>query len=132
MSDPTDDPDREKTILVVEDDSLVRMSVSHFLQRAGYRVIQADSVAGGRAALAQHAEHIDLALLDVVLPGPEPAAALREDLAALTDVPLVFMSAHPRETLLESGQLPSGAESLHKPFGSADLLALVARVLGTR
>jgi CheY-like chemotaxis protein len=111
------------TILVVEDQRVIRELVEQTLSEAGYRVF---SAAGPREAMAiaeQQSTAIDLLLTDVVMPqmrGPELAARLR---VQRPDLPVVFMSGYTGESLENAGV--DAGELLEKPFGTDALLARV-------
>ena len=62
------------TILVVDDEPLIRWSLSERLKSEGYAVLEADT---GRSALEKLAEGVDLVLLDYRLPDTDGVAVLR-------------------------------------------------------
>jgi CheY-like chemotaxis protein len=66
------------TILVVEDDDSVRTIIDRTLSKAGYRVLLATCAAEGLEQLEHCAEHIDLVLSDIVMPGEIDGAQLAE------------------------------------------------------
>ncbi len=108
------------TILVTDDNLAVRRVTVRGLQRAGYVVLEAG---GGEEALSVVAQTgpIDLAVLDVVMPGmtgPELAAKLREKSPKL---PVVYISGYPGGSL----EHESDAHFLAKPFSPVALLELV-------
>jgi CheY-like chemotaxis protein len=115
-----------KSVLVVDDEPVLRAVVRDVLEEEGYAVVEA---ADGREVLALVArDRPDLVLMDVMMPGSdgrEAYRALRErpDLPA---VPVVMMSAavHPR------GLDPTIAAFLPKPFALDHLLATVVRLIG--
>jgi len=111
------------TILVVEDQRVIRELVEQTLAEAGYRVLSAAGASEAIVIAEQQLASISLLLTDVVMPqmrGPDLAARLR---AQRPDLPVVFMSGYTGESLENVGV--DAAELLEKPF-SAD--ALIARV----
>ncbi|HEX9109526.1 MAG TPA: response regulator, partial [Longimicrobiales bacterium] len=78
-------------ILVVDDDRLIRSAIAERLERRGYDVVAAGSLAEARAAIA--ATSPDIAMLDVRLPDGVGTDLLRE-LVAETDAACVMMTAH--------------------------------------
>ncbi len=112
-----------ETVLVVDDEALVRMTVRNYLETWGYRVLEAaDGVEAAQIA-ADADRAIDLLVTDIVLPGmpgPVIAGALRAQRPGLQ---VLFMSAYPTERLRGEGRIEPGASSLQKPFSEADLLA---------
>jgi DNA-binding NtrC family response regulator len=117
-------------ILVIEDDTTIRLALAEALGKLGHEVVAAET---GRDGLARAGERdFDLVLLDLRLPdmhGLEVLRALREtDAEAL----VVVMTAFPEvRTAIES--LKSGAyDYINKPFDLEDLKELVRRALETR
>jgi len=115
-----------KHILVVDDDNLLRRSLSLQLEQAGYR---SSTAANAEDALAlARRDHPDLILLDIGLPGMDGLEALRIFQDVL-DVPVIFVTARRRE-LDEILGLELGAdEYITKPFNPDVLLARVKAVL---
>jgi CheY-like chemotaxis protein len=110
------------TILVVDDESVVRTMLRTFLERSGYHVLEAG---GGKAAksIAEQHERIDLLLTDVKMPnisGPELAMHLRR---RYRDLKVLYISAYdPDELLLRPHLLEHGFGFIQKPF-ALDVLA---------
>jgi DNA-binding response OmpR family regulator len=115
-----------KYILVVDDDTLLRRSLSLQLEQAGYR---AGTAASAEDALAQvERERPDLILLDVGLPGMDGLEALSHFQYDL-DIPVILVTARRRELDTILG-LELGADSyITKPFNPDVLLAHVKAVL---
>lgn len=117
------------TVLLVEDDRLVRASLVRFLKSRGHTVlVAADPAEALRAAEARAS--IDVLVTDMVLPamtGNELAGRLR---GARPDLKVVFMSAHPADMLIAQGRLAEGDPYLEKPFEMDALAALLNRLLG--
>ena len=115
-----------KHILIVDDDNLLRRSLSLQLEQAGYRTSTAAN-AEDALALARR-DQPDLILLDVGLPGMDGLEALRH-IQKDMDVPVIFVTARRRE-LDEILGLELGAdEYITKPFNPDILLARVKAVL---
>jgi CheY-like chemotaxis protein len=91
-------PAGNETILVIDDEDLVRVATRRMLEAWGYRVIDANS--GSRAVeIIAGEDAIDLACLDLTMPGmsgEETFTALR---AVDPDLPVIFMSGHNREDI---------------------------------
>ncbi len=115
-----------KHILVVDDDTLLRRSLSLQLEQAGYRTSTAAN-AEDALALARR-KRPDLIMLDIGLPGMDGLEALRHFQDEL-DVPVIFVTARRRE-LDEILGLELGADGyITKPFNPDVLLARVKSVL---
>jgi DNA-binding response OmpR family regulator len=108
-------------ILVVEDDFLVADAIRRGLCMSGFAVDCASDAEQAAAALA--AEHFDLALLDIALPGADGLTFLRRLRNAGTHLPVMILTA--RETLATKVQaLDLGADDfLVKPFEQSELAA---------
>ncbi|MGH8149478.1 MAG: response regulator [Steroidobacteraceae bacterium] len=108
-------------ILIVEDDELVANAVACGLGAAGFAVDRAPSAEAAEAALA--AEHFDLAVVDVGLPGADGLELVRRSRKAGVSLPILILTA--RDTLAVKVQaLDLGADDfLMKPFEQAELAA---------
>lgn len=122
-------PEGSETILVVEDDPVVRRFVSQILLAGGYRVMQARD---GREALRfceEVGRPLDLLLTDVVmagLSGRDIAERLRPH---HPEMDVLYISGFPESVLAAKGMVESGAELLDKPFTVPQLLRRVRKVL---
>jgi two-component system, cell cycle sensor histidine kinase and response regulator CckA len=107
---------RKATILLVEDEAMVRDLLREVLESSNYRVLEAGQ---GREALAvaeAHAGKIDLLVTDVVMPemgGPELARRLVE---TQPDLKVLFVSAYADEEVLDRGDSTERSAFLRKPF----------------
>ncbi len=114
------------TILVVDDEPLIRDLVAALLRDEGYAVVTA---ADGHTALEIFRRDLpDLVLMDVMMPrldGRTAFRAMREH-ADAQQIPVILMSAAAHPTELERGI----AAFVRKPFDLNQLLTLVARLLG--
>jgi two-component system response regulator ResD len=120
---------RTKTVLVVDDDGPIRALCRASLENAGFRVLEA---ANGHAALASvQAQHPDLILLDIMMPGIsgwEVTSALLAD-RSTDEVPIVFISAR-TELADRMRAFELGAQGyLTKPFDPDVLAETVTTVL---
>jgi PAS domain S-box-containing protein len=121
-----EEPTGEETILVVEDDALVRATVESYVAALGYRALMAENVEDA-LRLAGESRPIDLLLTDVVMPGRLGGDLAREIASIRAGLPVLFMSAHPRAELERLGRLGADSRLLAKPFDRRDLsLALRA------
>jgi signal transduction histidine kinase/ActR/RegA family two-component response regulator len=118
-----------ETILVVEDDEMVRRFTVEALGEAGYRVLEASDGPAGLRLLDKEPQ-IALLFTDVVLAGPLNGRKLAD--AALQrrpDLKVVFTTGYTRNAIIHHGRLDEGVNFLGKPFTSSDLLHKVTTVL---
>ena len=113
-------------ILVVDDDALLRRSLSLQLEQAGYRVSPAEN-AEDALAIAQR-DLPDLILLDIGLPGMDGLEAMRQFQKEM-DVPIIFVTARRRELDTILGLELGADDYITKPFNPDILLAHVKAVL---
>jgi PAS domain S-box-containing protein len=118
-----------ETILVVEDESTVRLLVTDVLEELGYTVIEATDSAGGLRVL-QSNTRIDLLISDVGLPGglngrqmAEAGRVMRPGLKVL------FITGYAENALLSQGQMEVGMSVLTKPFAVEALAARIQHML---
>ncbi|HTV17247.1 MAG TPA: ATP-binding protein, partial [Polyangiaceae bacterium] len=117
-------------ILVAEDEDLVRAQVERILQRAGYTVLSAHN--GARAVEVFRAEqpHIDLVLLDVVMPELDGWQAYLQMDALAPGVKVLFTTGY-AANVLPQDFAARGARLISKPYKRQLLLSEVAELIGT-
>jgi two-component system cell cycle sensor histidine kinase/response regulator CckA len=118
------------TVLLVEDEPMVRAVAERALSRHGYRVITADN---GEEALdvIGRGEEIDLLLSDVVMPGMDGPAMVAEARKQRPELKVLFMSGYAEEQLRESLGVDD-AHFLPKPFSVQDLAEAAKRALAAK
>ena len=118
----------DETILMVEDDELVLMSVQSLIESLGYRVVPARDGLDALEIL-RHDTPIDLLFTDVVMPGgmhgPQLAAEARR---LRPELKVLYTSGYPDHSVLRKG-LDAGIEQLSKPYRRHDLAAKLRKVL---
>ncbi|MCC6158664.1 MAG: PAS domain-containing protein [Deltaproteobacteria bacterium] len=120
------------TILVVEDEDIVRDLTKRVLESYGYRVVTAASGDEALEAFAEHGPAIALLLTDVVMPrmnGRELAERLRR---VRPELPVVYMSGYTDDIMAQHGVIGDDTPLVHKPFSIESLLGRIQDVLGTR
>ena len=116
-------------VLVAEDQEPVRQIVRIWLERRGYRVLEAADGQVGLEVAAAHGRDIQLLVTDVVMPnasGPDLADALR---ARDPELPVIYISGYPSEVIANRGLLGPGMRLLEKPLSEALLLRAVRESL---
>ncbi len=121
-----------ETILVTEDDELVRDYVFEQLGSLGYTALAARD-AGEAMTILESGQHVDLLFTDIVMPGrmngrqlAEAARALRPGLAVL------FTSGYPEDAMGPDGKLEPGVHLLGKPYRRAELAQKIRAALAPR
>lgn len=124
-------PRGHESILLVEDDPLVRDYAFAQLMSLGYHVVV---TASGPEALAvlQGPENFDLLFTDVMMPGGMNGAQLAEAARALRPgLPVLYCSGYSEEALARDGRLPEGVHVLAKPYRKQALAERIRHVLST-
>jgi two-component system, cell cycle sensor histidine kinase and response regulator CckA len=118
-----------ETILVAEDHEGIREVANEILSSYGYTTILA---ADGQEALRlfrQDPTRIDLAILDVAMPGLSGTEAFTQMSAIRPDLPVVFTSGHTSESASLNSNIAAGAVFLQKPYASRTLGQIVRSTL---
>jgi two-component system, cell cycle sensor histidine kinase and response regulator CckA len=121
-----------ETILLVEDEALVRDLASRVLHEQGYTVLVANN---GWEALRLAREHIGvihLLLTDVVMPGIGGKALADQLMAVFPNLKVLFTSGYTNNSVVTQGMLLPGIKFLEKPFSSVSLTHKVREVLDGR
>jgi CheY-like chemotaxis protein len=124
-------PPGKETVLLVEDDELVRHLARRVLRQSGYTLLEAADPAEAKSIAKTHEGEIDLLLSDVVMPqgsGPELAEQLLED---RPNMKVLLMSGYTAEVIDRHGLSRLGADLLPKPFSTTALAQAVRRMLDT-
>jgi CheY-like chemotaxis protein len=105
-----------ETVLLVEDDELLRPLARTLLSSCGYTVLEASNAADAMAVLHAHEGPIDLMLTDVVMPGESGVVLSQRVTSERPSIKVLFMSGYTDEAVMRHGQLLSGApppEAVH-------------------
>jgi DNA-binding NtrC family response regulator len=119
---------RSATVLIVDDEELIRLSLRHRFELAGYEVVEA---ADGRAALAEFGDGVDLVLLDYRLPDKDGLTLLAEMKAEDPDVPVVLLTAFSSVERAVDAMRHGAFHFISKPFDPDEVLAISERALET-
>lgn len=120
---------RGETILVAEDDPTLRRMIVQVLSGAGYRVLAAADGDQAVAIACAHPGVIDLAVLDVVMPGQSGLSAARALAALRPRLRTLFSTGHGLDALTPAEHLPPAFEVIRKPYGAMQLLTRVSAAL---
>jgi signal transduction histidine kinase/CHASE3 domain sensor protein/CheY-like chemotaxis protein len=118
-----------ETIMVVEDDSLVRNFVAAQLQSLGYKTVAA---ADARAALViiDNGQPFDLLFTDVIMPGGMTGRQLADETAKRRPgIKVLYTSGYTDNAIVHHGRLDKGVLLLTKPYRKSQLAKMVRRAL---
>jgi len=115
-----------KTVLVVDDEPIVREVVVRYLEREGYRTLEAGDGDAARAALARTPP--DLVVLDVMLPGTDGLELCRW-IRSTSRLPVIMLTARGEEADRIVGLELGADDYVTKPFSPRELAARVKSVL---
>ena len=115
------------TVLLAEDEPLLRELGETILQHAGYSVLTAENAAGLRDLVANHDGSIELLLTDVIMPGMSGPELGRLAKKRWPNLRVLYMSGYADEDIQE---LDGDFAFLQKPFTPSELTAKIAEVLG--
>jgi PAS domain S-box-containing protein len=121
-----------ETILVVEDDEGVRVTVVDILSELGYQVLKASDARSALVVL-QSGMRIDLLFTDVVMPGPLTSTELaRQAIELMPGLAVLFTSGYTENAIVHGGRLDPGVHLLSKPYRREDLARKVRQMLSVR
>ena len=127
-------PHTKATILLVEDEELLRAGVQEVLEIQGYNVITAPD--GEQALACLVAQTIDLIITDLVMPKMDGVDFVKQLRKIKPDLPVIVVSGSTRNIMqrygIDSIQVPGANASLPKPFKSVDLIEQVRQLLASR
>jgi signal transduction histidine kinase/CheY-like chemotaxis protein len=119
-----------ETVLLLEDEPMVRNLVRHLLEIHGYTVLEAATGDQALLASASHPGRIDLLLADVVIPGGLSGVEIAERLrASRPGVKVLFMSGYTDDEVIRRGVSRGEVPFVQKPFTPAVLARRVREVL---
>jgi two-component system cell cycle sensor histidine kinase/response regulator CckA len=117
------------TVLVVDDEPLLRALAVRALASNGYRCFEAADAAEALVVVSREQAQLDLVVTDVVMPGLS-GGALGQRLAAIRPtLPVLYTSGYSGEEAVRRGLLTEGRPFLQKPFAPGDLARRVREVL---
>jgi PAS domain S-box-containing protein len=118
-----------ETILVVEDDKLVRDYVLTQLHSLGYITLDAANAAEA-LAIVEAGKDFDLLFTDVIMPGTMNGRQLANELQKTRPgLKVVFTSGYTENAIIHHGRLDSGVLLLAKPYRKSDLAAMIRKAL---
>ncbi|HEY1536958.1 MAG TPA: ATP-binding protein, partial [Polyangiaceae bacterium] len=131
-----DSPDRpllmprgDETVLLIEDDAVVRQLTARILRRQGYTVLVATQADEALQLAADNSQRIDLFLSDVVMPGESGPSVIERLSADRPAAKVLFVSGYPGDDISRRGIDAASFRFLAKPYSSEQLAQRVRQVL---
>ncbi len=118
-----------ETVLVAEDEELVRKLTSSVLEQFGYRVIEAVDGEDAVKKYMENRDRIDLLLLDVIMPKKNGREVLAKIRIFQPDIKALFLSGYTADVMQQKGLLDSGVSFIMKPVPVNELLRKIRAVL---
>ena len=118
-----------ETVLVVDDETVIRELISELLTCHGYHVLTAGDGVEALTVFAGHQEQISLILTDMVMPRMDGEAVIRAVRRSAPVLPIIAMSGNRAATV---AHITNGLQFLSKPFASDVLLGMVAQLVEAR
>jgi len=115
------------TILVVEDDAIVRMLIVDVLEELAFKVLEAEHAEAALTFIEDHAHVIDLMMTDWGLPGMNGKELAQKTRDVRPALPILLASGY-----AENIELPAGVQMIAKPFSIDQLRDKVKAMLGSR
>ncbi|MGC1451990.1 MAG: ATP-binding protein [Candidatus Sulfotelmatobacter sp.] len=118
-----------ETILLVEDEANLRYLARQYLEKQGYKVIEAADGAVAMQIAVAHEATIHLLLTDVIMPGMNGRELAQRISEIRPNVKVLYMSGYTENVIGHNGMLDAGVRLLQKPFNLRDLKGKVREVL---
>jgi CheY-like chemotaxis protein len=122
----------QETILVVEDDNLMRTFVVRQIQSLGYSTLAAVDAAAG-LIIINSPQQIDLLFTDVIMPGSMTGRQLADaTLRRRASLKVLFTSGYTEDTVIHYGRLDADVLLLAKPYRKPDLARMIRTALASK
>jgi CheY-like chemotaxis protein len=121
-----------ETILLAEDDEMLRPLAKGLLRKLGYIVLEAPNAEEALGAAAGHDGPIHLLVADVVMPGASGRELARRLAASRPETKVLYVSGYTDDAIVRHGMLDPGLAFLQKPFTPDSLARKVREVLDGR
>ena len=119
----------DETILIAEDDQMVRALMQTILERAGYTTLTAENGEAAIDTIKARKDEIDMAILDVVMPKKSGKAVFDHIQQIKPSMAVLFASGYSENAIHTNFILETGLELIQKPFASGQLLHKTRQLL---
>jgi len=127
--EPTTAKKGNETILIVEDQEIVRRTTQLLLESFDYKVLSAAHGADALAIIGEHKESIELILTDVMMPGMTGPQFIDRARKYLPDIPVIYTSGYTGNKLEEMHQLVAKEAFIGKPIDPTELNKILRKLL---
>ncbi|WP_420267188.1 PAS domain S-box protein [Candidatus Magnetominusculus dajiuhuensis] len=121
-----------ETVLLSEDDDSLRKITVKVLKRAGYKVVEAVDGNDAVEKFIEHKDVIDIAVLDVIMPGKNGKAVYNEIKLHKPNIKVLFISGHTYNVIHEKGIFEEGLNYIAKPIMTDEFLLKIRDILDRR
>ncbi len=118
-----------ETVLIAEDDAILRPLVRALLEKLGYRVLEGGNAAEALDSARRHQGPIHLLVADVVMPGASGRDLARELAQSRPATRVLYVAGYTDDAIVHHGMLEEGLNFLQKPFTPGALARKVREVL---
>ena len=120
------------TVLIVEDEAILRRAVARTLRKAGFETLEAADGSAALDVLRMSDVRIDLILLDLTLPKASSQQVIREVARTRPELKVILTSAYSEETAMRATlNTPFNGRFIRKPFESEDLIQMLRTMLSS-
>lgn len=124
--------EQRQTILVVDDEVIIRTAISEYLRDCGYKVIEAASVDEAVLVLQQAEITVHIVLSDVEMPGARDGFALAQWVREHRPTLQVILAGSAARATKAAGELCNSGPMLAKPYDPQIVLEQIKRLLATK
>ena len=114
-----------ETVLIVDDEALIRWSVAESLEAAGFGVIEAGTAHEALAQVDRRVDDISVAVLDLKLPDSNDLGLLRRIRQVSPRCQIILMTAHGTPEILDEAREAGAFSAISKPFDMTRIVRLV-------
>ncbi len=118
-----------KTILLVEDEDIVRSLARKLLEARGFSILEASSIEAARKCWGEKSSEIDLLLSDVLLPDGSTVSLVSEFQKEKPELRVIFTSGYSEDVVFAVKNQLNGAAFVQKPFHPRELMSLIDAAL---
>ncbi|HZS47690.1 MAG TPA: ATP-binding protein [Blastocatellia bacterium] len=130
VTEPEPEPVRAvETILIVEDDNMVREMIREILKKTGYNMLEAENGIAAVQLSRMYEGVIDMVITDVVMPQMNGRELVEKLIEARPQIKAIYMSGYTHDAIMKYGLGNIDGAFMQKPFASAALVSKVREVL---